>query len=74
MSVSKLNMSEKTKLKLSIAGKGRIFSDETKRKMSESKSNENNPMYGKKHINATKKLMSNSAKNRLKISCFTVPK
>ncbi|KKL58647.1 hypothetical protein LCGC14_2223260, partial [marine sediment metagenome] len=39
-------------------GKSCMHSDETKKKMSETRRGKNNPMYGKKHSKETKKLIS----------------
>ena len=53
-----------TKLKIGIAHKNKILSDETKSKISKNHHNvscENNPFYGKKHTNETKLKIS---KNR----------
>lgn len=49
-----------TNLCQSCTVKGRILSDESKRKMSESKSGKNNPMFGKIHSKETKNKMSKS--------------
>lgn len=38
---------------MSLAHKGKVFSEESKRKMSESTSGKNHPMWGKKHSRQT---------------------
>ena len=43
---------------------GKHHSEETKRKMSESRSGEKHPMYGKKHSEESRRKMSDSAKKR----------
>ena len=49
---------EETKQKISKSETGKIVSEETKQKISISISGSNHPMFGKKHSNKTKKLMS----------------
>ena len=54
--------SKETKRKMSISAKGRIFSNETRLKLSKSKKGKNNPFYGKKHSEEAKRKMSESHK------------
>ncbi|MFA6199159.1 MAG: NUMOD3 domain-containing DNA-binding protein [Bacteroidales bacterium] len=61
--------SEETRLKMSISGKNRIFSEEHKNKISITKCGQNNPMFGKIHTEKTKQRISISAKNRPKFEC-----
>ena len=50
-------MSEKTKQKISKAHKGKVHSDEAKRKMSIARKGENNSFFGRTHTEETKKLI-----------------
>ena len=47
-----------------LHNKGRTISDETRRKLSESKKGENNPFYGKHRSEETRKKMRDAAKRR----------
>ena len=49
---------------LSKAFKGKHHTKETKKKMSEMKKHENNPMYGKQHSDETKKKISKALKGK----------
>lgn len=51
-------LSEETKLKMSLAGKGRKFTEGHKRKLSEAFKGEKNPMYGKNHSEETRQNIS----------------
>ena len=69
MSKAKQNMSKETKLKLSIAHKGKIVSKETKQKMSKIAKKrfsipENNSMFGKNHTKESKLKMSKNKKGK----------
>ena len=55
---------ELTKKHNSESQKGRILSEETKKKLSEAKKGENHPMYGKHHPEETKKKMSEAKKGK----------
>jgi len=55
---------EETRMKLSKAHKGRVYSEESKRKMSESQMGEKSHWYGKKHTVETRNKMSSSQKGR----------
>ena len=57
--------SEESKRKMSEFHKGKVLSEETRKRFSEVKLGERNNMYGKKHSKNTKKLMSLAA-TRLK--------
>lgn len=59
--------SDEAKAKMSIAHKGKIFSDETKIKLSAASKGENNPMYGKYHTKAAKEKMSIARKEYMQI-------
>ena len=52
--------------KISKKVKGRVLSQETKQKLSELNTGENNPMYGKHHSEETRKKMSNAQKGKSK--------
>ena len=56
--------SEETRRKMSEAAKHRTFSEETKRKISESNKGEKNPMYGKHHYEETRRKISESLKRK----------
>lgn len=61
-------LSEEAKRKISIANKGKIVSEETKKKLSKNHpdmSGENNPMYGKHHSNDTRRKISEKAIGRV---------
>lgn len=57
-------LSEESKKKISISKKGRIVSDETKKKLSENRIGEKNHRYGKKHSPETIEKMRQAALNR----------
>lgn len=50
--------SDETRLKMSLSQKGRVFSDESKTKMSQSAMGEKNPFYGKHHSLESRQKMS----------------
>lgn len=52
-----LNMTDEHKRRISNSLKGRVFSKEWKRKMSEAQKGEKHPMYGKHHSEETKEKM-----------------
>ena len=56
----KIPMSEKTRRKISEAQIGIIFTEEQKKKLSEAKTGENNPMFGKHLSEDTKRKISES--------------
>lgn len=53
-------VSDETKQKLSESHKGKVHSEETKKKMSEIKQGESNPFYGKSHTEETRMKMRTS--------------
>ena len=58
---------EESKLKISKSQKGKILSEETKRKISENHadfSGKNHPLYGKHHSEETRKKISKSNKGK----------
>ena len=55
---------ELTKKHNSESQKGKILSEETKKKLSEAKKGENHPMYGKHHPEETKKKISEAKKGK----------
>lgn len=55
-------MSIDTKRRMSIAHKGKVFSDEHKKRLSQSKSGTNNPQFGKKHSEEHKRKIGNAEK------------
>lgn len=64
--------SPETRKKISEAHKGKIYSEETKARISKNHHNftgENNPMFGKKHSEESRKKQSESAKQRPKVTC-----
>lgn len=56
--------SEKSRKKMSESGKGKIVSDETRKKLSEANKGEKNGFYGKKHTDKSKNKMSKATKGR----------
>lgn len=58
------HLADETKRKIGDANRGRSHSEEAKRKMSESRTGENNGMYGKHHSEESKKKMSNAKKGK----------
>jgi len=57
-------LSEETKKKISMTEMGKIVSEDTKRKMSESKGGIKHPFYGKHHTEATLRKMSESQRGQ----------
>jgi hypothetical protein len=55
---------EATKEKIRAARKHQVFTEETRKKMSDALSGDKNPFYGKTHDEETRKRMSEAAKNR----------
>ena len=53
----------KQRKKMSLARKGKHFSTETKKKMSEAQTGNKHPLYGKHHSFETKKKMSLAIKS-----------
>lgn len=64
--IGRLPVKIETKQKLSEIGKKRVFSDETKQKLSKSKSGKNNPQYGKTGTIKGKIRVTNSKLNIIK--------
>ena len=69
-------VSEETRLKMSIAGKGRKLSEETRKRMSDARMGDKNPNYGKHRPDSVKSAISKAQKGRVpsletrnKISC-----
>lgn len=58
------HLSDETKRKIRDANRGRSHSEESKKKMSESRIGENNGMYGKHHSDESRKKMSNAKKGK----------
>lgn len=58
------HLAEKTKQKIGHANRGRRHSEKSKRKMSESRTGENNGMYGKHHSDEAKQKMSEAKKGK----------
>ena len=50
-------ITEETRQKISESGKGRFFSAEARKKLSEAKTGSNHPLFGKKHSEESKKKM-----------------
>ena len=56
--------------RVAIARKGKHPSEETKRKLSEAKKGENNPLYGKHHSEEHKRKLSLVCKEKKKVLCI----
>lgn len=61
-------MSDETKGRISVANRGRVFSEKSLRRYSEINTGNRNPMYGRKHSAETRAKMSASQKDRAQIS------
>jgi group I intron endonuclease len=58
------HLSEETKQKIGNANRGRIISDERRLKMSESRTGDKNPMYGKTHSKEARNKISEARKGK----------
>ena len=58
------HLAEETRKKIGDANRGRVFSEEVRRKMSESRIGENNGMYGKRHSDEARKKISDARKGK----------
>lgn len=58
------SLSEEQRQKISVGGKGRVCSDESRKRYSESRTGAKNPMYGKTHSEAAREKIAAAGKGR----------